>query len=231
VFTLAKTNENGVAETWPTGLTVTVTGGTWNATNRTITVSRTSLGTGNADFSIAISGLTASSTAATLHYFTLAETAGGGAGWTNATNEYLLRVNVPSGGGTSSINAHKTRASSTATWGSFATTGSIYGTSANRAAYTNSYTPPATGNATIPGTKILTGTPASSTNFVFTLTHTSSSGSATALPSGMTISGTVIFSGGLGTPAMGSTYETTLYMSLDKQSIVIDTGAAAYNKQ
>jgi len=143
VFTLTKTNENGIAETWPSGLTVSVTGGTWNETNKTITVSRNTGGEGNVDFQIAIDGLTASSSADTPHYFTLVETSGGspGAGWENATNEFLLRVNVPEGGGTGTVNGYKTRTSSLVSWpSSFTTTAPIHGSSAtNRATYTNTY--------------------------------------------------------------------------------------------
>ena len=143
VFTLAKSDENGNGIAWPSGLTVTVTGGTWNETNKTVTVSRSTAGAGDIDFQIAISGLAGSSSSATLHYFTLVETSGGGTGWANAANEFLFRVSVPTSGGTSNVNGYKTRTSSSASWPGSFTTSTILGSSTtNRAVYTNTYTPP-----------------------------------------------------------------------------------------
>ncbi|MCL2106274.1 MAG: choice-of-anchor A family protein [Oscillospiraceae bacterium] len=153
VFTLSKSDEYGGAADWPADLDVSVTDGIWNETNKTITVSRSAAGEGDADFSIAFSGLAA----AAPHYFILRETAGGGTGWGNAANEYLLRLSIPPEGGAGVADGYKERANSSVSWPSSFTTGSVAGSSAgNRAAFENAYAP-APGSAQLKATKTVGG--------------------------------------------------------------------------
>ena len=179
VFTLTHASSSGTATAIPAGMTINGAA----SSPQTRTVTRSTAGSDNFQFDIA--GLNAGDT----RYFTLSETTGGSGGsgtWTNATNQYLIQVSVASNGTVSY--SHKTRTTATGSWSSSWTSGWPTTPTSGRCGFSNTYT--ATYGATIPGTKSLAGTPTASQNFVFTLTHANSSGTATAIPSGMTISGT-----------------------------------------